>query len=289
MSIWEAIIFGMVQGITEFLPISSTAHIVIATYLLGFQFPGLAFEIFLHQASLLAVVLYFRKDLWELVSGCVRFVFTRSPEDRVHWMFGLYIVVATLITGVLGYTLQKNMGDALKSPVVVAIALAVTGTFLILIERVRHYGTTDEKGMKWHHAIWVGLGQTVAVLPGISRSGATLVTSLWTGLNRETAVRYSFLLAIPIILGSSVLAIPDFQEGLVGTAGFWPLLLAFAVTFVCSWLGIVWLISFLRRSRLIYFAFYCFLLAGFVFFYFDPETVFDAEPAPAKVLDEGSR
>lgn len=286
MSFWEAIIFGIVQGITEFLPISSTAHIVITSYVLGFQFPGLAFEIFLHQASVLAVLFYFRRDILILIRGCIRFLVKRSSEDRVHWMFGIYIVVATVITGVLGYTLQKSMGDALKSPPVVAAALVATGSFLIFIERFRTYGTTDENGMRLHHSLLVGLGQTVAVLPGISRSGSTLIAALWTGLNRETAVRYSFLLAIPVILGSSVLAIPHFQDGLVGTAGLWPLILAFAVTFVFSLMGIIWLIEFLKRSKLIYFALYCFLLGGFVFFYFDADMVFDAEPAPVKVIDE---
>lgn len=286
MTFWEAIILGVVQGLTEFLPISSTAHIVIVTYLLELEFPGLAFEIFLHQASVLAVIFYFRKDLWDLALGSLRFLRTRSREDRVHWMFGIYIVVATLITGVLGYLLQKAMGDGLKSPVVVAAALTVTGFFLIFIERFRKYGDITESGMKYRHSFLIGLGQTAAVFPGISRSGSTLVAALWTGLSRETAVRYSFLLAIPVILGSSVLAFPHLRDGLIGKAGVLPLATAFVIAFLCSLAGIVWLIEFLKRSKLIYFAIYCFLLSGFVFIYFDHDTVFDVEPAPAKAVEE---
>lgn len=276
MSYLEAIIFGIVQGITEFLPISSTAHIVIAQYLLGFHFPGLSFEIFLHQASALAVIFFFRRDLQTLFLGFFRYFRTRKAEDRVHFFFGLYIAVATAITGVLGYTLQQGMGSHFKSPVVIAIALFTTGGFLIFIERFRKVGTIDPAGMRLWHATMVGLAQTAAVMPGVSRSGATLVASLWCGLTRETAVRYSFLLAIPVIVGSSVLAIRDIDQGLIQTAGLGPLVVAFLVTVVCSIAGIVWLIDFLKTSRLIYFAIYCFLLALFVLFYFDPQMVLEA-------------
>lgn len=273
MSYIEAIIFGIVQGLTEFLPISSTAHIVITGQLLGHTFPGLSFEIFLHQASVLAVIFYFRKDLIEIVFGFFRFFRTRSAEDRVHFMFGLYIVVATCITGVLGYTLQKTMIDNLKDPAVVAGSLFATGLFLIFIERVRTYGDIDEASMKLRHSILVGLGQTVAVFPGVSRSGATLVAALWCGLNRETAVRYSFLLAIPVILGSSVLAIGDFRDGMFTSLGMGQVAVAFLVCFVFSLIGIIWLIDFLKKSRLIYFAAYCFLVAILVFFFLDAEAI----------------
>jgi len=267
MSYLEAIIFGIVQGITEFLPISSTAHIVITQHLLGITFPGLAFEIFLHQASVLAVIFFFRRDLVALIFGFLRFLRFRGSEDRVHFFFGLYIVVATLITGILGYSLQRGLGDAIKSPVMISVSFMLTGFFLIFIERFRSYGDTDESRMKLRHSIIVGLGQTAAVLPGISRSGATLVAALWSGLNRETAVRYSFLLAIPVILGSTMLEVRNVQAGLIDIGGIGPLIVAFAATFGFSVLGIIWLIDFLKKSRLVYFAIYCFLIAAFTFFY----------------------
>jgi undecaprenyl-diphosphatase len=273
MSYFEAIIFGIVQGITEFLPISSTAHIIITGYLLGLEFPGLSFEIFLHQASVLAVMFYFRRELFRLVVGFVRYLQLRRPADRVHFFFGLYIVVATAITGVLGYALQKAFVEEMKSPAVIGTALIATGAFLIFIERVRRYGDIDEGSMRFRHSILVGLGQTLAVIPGISRSGATLVAALWCGLNRETAVRYSFLLAIPVIVGSSVLAVGDLRGEMTGDLGIGPLAVAFVASFLFSVLGIVWLIDFLKKSRLIYFAGYCFLLGLFVFFFIDPETV----------------
>lgn len=280
MSYWEAIIFGIVQGLTEFLPVSSSAHIVITQHLLGITFPGLAFEIFLHLASVLAVIFYFRADLGVLICGFFRYLARRQAEDAVHFRFGLFIALATVITGGLGYLVQDHLSDNLKSPWIIASALVVTGIFLILIERIKLPNGRDAGQMRWRDAILVGLGQTVAVLPGISRSGSTLVTALWCGLERETAVRFSFLLAIPVILGSTVLAVRDFDAVLVGQIGGGPLAMAFLSSLVCSIVGIIWLIDFLKRSKLIYFAFYCFAAAAFVFLYFDRDAAFDVETTP---------
>jgi undecaprenyl-diphosphatase len=276
MSIIEALIFGIVQGITEFLPISSTAHIVITQILLGYTFPGFGFEIYLHFASILAVVIYFRKDLTEVITGFFGYFVNRSSYNRTQFFFGIYIIVATGITGVLGLMLEDFIGPALKTPPFIAIALAVTGLFLIILERFVRYGKRTERDMTFRDSIIVGLGQTLAVIPGISRSGATLVTALFAGLSRETAVRYSFLLSIPVILGSSVLAIGDFIDGaLVDEVGIAALVVSFIATFIFSWLGIIWLIDFLKKSKLVYFALYCFAAAIFVYFFLDSRMIVD--------------
>lgn len=274
MSILEAIIFGIVQGITEFLPISSTAHIIITELLLGYHFPGLAFEIFLHLASVLAVCTYFRKDLLEVVSGFFAYLVNKNTHNKVQYYFGWYIITATLITGILGLFLKDYIGDSMKTPAVISFSLAITGFFLIFIERIKVYGSRTQKDMTFLDAFIVGLGQSVAILPGISRSGATLVTALWRGLSRDTAVRYSFLLAIPIILGSSVLMLGDAGKYILSETGIIPLVLSFIFTFIFSWMGIVWLIEFLKKNRLIYFALYCFALAGLVYFFVDPAVTF---------------
>ncbi|MCM3714848.1 undecaprenyl-diphosphatase [Alkalihalobacillus oceani] len=276
MSILEALIFGIVQGITEFLPISSTAHIVITQILLGYSFPGLGFEIFLHLASILAVVIYFRADLLTIIKGFFGYITSRSAEYRTSFYFALYIIVATFITGVLGLVLENAIRDVFKTPPFIAAALAVTGLFLIIIERFARLGNRTEKEMTFVDAVIVGLGQTISVMPGVSRSGATLITALFIGLNKDTAVRYSFLLSIPVILGSTVLAIGDFMEGsIIAEVGVGPLVIAFLATFVFSWLGIVWLIDFLKKSKLIYFALYCFAAAIFVYFYLENSIIID--------------
>ncbi|MBM7097210.1 undecaprenyl-diphosphatase [Bacillus sp. H-16] len=277
MSIIEAIIFGIVQGITEFLPVSSTAHIVITQLVFGYTFPGLAFEIYLHIASVLAVILFFRKDLWHVITGFFGYLSNRSEENRVSFFFGLYIIIATFITGGLGYLLSDFVADSIKTPAFIAGALTVTGFALIFIERFHKYGNRSEKDMTFFDSVIVGLGQTLAVIPGISRSGSTLVVSLFLGLKRETAVRYSFLLAIPVILGSSVLALDELSSGFINQIGVMPLIISFVITFIFSWIGIVWLIEFIKRSKLVYFAVYCFVVAALVFFLLDPGTVMDVE------------
>jgi undecaprenyl-diphosphatase len=243
--------------------------------MLGYTFPGLSFEIFLHLASVLAVILYFWKDLWEVIRGFFAFLFRRSTEDKPLFFFGVYLLVATFITGILGMLLSDVISDAMKTPAMIASALTVTGLALIFIERFHKTGSKDESSMTMIDAILVGLGQTLAVIPGISRSGSTLVVSLLAGLNRETAVRYSFLLSIPVILGSTVMALDEFTAEMVTYIGPLNLFVAFVVTFFFSILGIIWLIEFLKRSKLIYFALYCFALAIFVYLYIDPSTVID--------------
>lgn len=265
MHLIEALVFGIVQGITEFLPISSTAHIIIVELLLGYNFPGLAFEIYLHLASAFAVMLFFRHELWAVISGFFAYFKEKTAANRVHFMFGVYIIIATVITGGLGVMLKGAVEATMKTPLFIAVALCVTGTLLIIIERFHRYGSRREKDMNYLDAIIVGLGQTVAVLPGISRSGATLVAALWAGLSRETAVKYSFLLVIPVILGSTVLAIGEVSSEMWASIGFIPLVVSFVSSFVFSLIGIVWLIDFLKRGRLLYFAIYCYIVAFLVF------------------------
>lgn len=244
--------------------------------LFNYQFPGLSFEIFLHIASILAVIIYFRRDLIEVISGFFNYFVNKNKENRTQFFLAIYIVIATGITAVLGILLKDFIGEGLKTPTVIAISLTVTGIFLIVIERFVTYGNRKEGEMTFLDSIFVGLGQTIAVFPGISRSGATLITALFIGLNRETAVRYSFLLSIPAILGSSVLAIGDFTGGeLIAEIGLLSLIVSFIVTFIFSWIGIVWLIDFLKKNKLIYFALYCFAMALFVYFYLSPDTIMD--------------
>ncbi len=267
MTIFEAIIFGIVQGITEFLPISSTAHIIIVELLFGYNFPGLAFEIFLHIASVFAVMFYFRQELWAVITGFLLYFREKNAENRVQFLFGLYIIIATAITGGLGLILQSQVAEVMKTPPFIAAALLVTGTALVFIERFKQYGNRREENMTFIDSILVGLAQTVSVLPGISRSGATVIAGLWLGLDRNTAVRYSFLLVIPVILGSTVLAMGEMTSDFWFALGTGPLIISFIISFVFSLIGIVWLIDFLKKGRLIYIAVYCYVLAIFVYLF----------------------
>jgi undecaprenyl-diphosphatase len=268
MTILEAIVLGLVQGLTEFLPISSSAHLVITQLLFDISFPGFGFEILLHLGSVLAVIIYYRKDLIELIIGFFSYIKNRSEENKTNFWFSIYILVATVITGVAGILFEDYISTALKGPTVIAISLAITGISLILIERAIRTGNRTEKDMTLFDSVIIGIGQSIALIPGLSRSGTTLVFGMFAGLTKETAVRYSFLLSIPVILGSTVLAIKDLLNGeLLAVAGAFPLLVAVVVTFVSSLIGIVWFINFFKRSKLIYFSIYCFVLAFVVYFF----------------------
>ncbi|MGF1656580.1 MAG: undecaprenyl-diphosphate phosphatase [Verrucomicrobiales bacterium] len=260
MSIFEAIVIGLVQGITEFLPISSSAHIAIVGRLFDLPTQGLAMEVFLHLASVLVVIVFFYKEILTICRDFLVFLFQRKAEAKPGFLFGCYILVATVVTAVLGLLLLRSLGDAIKHPVLIGSALLLTALCLILVEKVFAYGNRTMEKMTWWDSLIIGLAQTLSVIPGISRSGATLVAALFCGLERETAVRYSFLLAIPVILGSSLLSLRDLTGEWGQQLGAIPLLVAFVVCIFATWIGIVWLIGFLKQGRLYIFAIYCVLL-----------------------------
>lgn len=262
MNWFEALVLGAIQGLSEFLPISSSAHLIIVQRLFKIQVDNsLEFEIFLHLASLLAVLIYFKKDLVIIIKGFISYIVFKRDEDYISFRFGCFLMVSTLITGLLGKMLQSMSGDSITNSATIGLALIITGIFLILIEHGIKPGERNEKRLKWRDAIVVGFGQSLAIFPGISRAGSTLVTALWSGLSKETAVRYSFLLSIPIILSISILELPSmslkyFKEYLLESS------IAFAASFIFAIIGIKWLIVMVNKTKLSYFALYCILLGG---------------------------
>jgi undecaprenyl-diphosphatase len=287
MSFLDAILFGLIQGLTEFIPVSSTAHIVLLAKLLGVETPGLTFEIFLHIASLLAVIIYFWRDLWSIVTGFLRCLppLIKEPKrfrllhalllgdlhlgslrdisfaDRVGFRFCVLLLIATFITGVLGILLSDWLGDAIKSTPLVAGALLFTALCLVLVEWVQRVGVRPTESMTWVDAVVIGLAQTIAVLPGISRSGATLIAGLAMHLSRETAVRFSFLLAIPVLTGTALLGIRKIGDGDLEGIPIFALVLSFIISFIASIVSIRWLIQLLKKQRLYWFAIYLSFLA----------------------------
>lgn len=275
MSLLEAILFGLAQGLTEFIPISSTAHMVILGYLLEVPTAGLTFEIFLHLASLLAVLIYFRKDLCQLAAGSWRsFRPGATPEDRTDRRMVICLLVATMITGGLGLLLMEVLGDAIKSPRLVGGALLLTAALLVVVERAKGLGDRGPGDLRLRDAVLIGLAQTAAVVPGVSRSGSTLIAGLALGMNRVTAVRFSFLLSIPVLAGSSVLAIKDISAGDLDGIGPLALGISFLVSFLASMASIVWLIRMLKQQRLYWFSIYLILMAIYVLVAFPPDAMF---------------
>ncbi len=262
MSVFRAIVLGLVQGATEFLPISSSAHLVLVPWLLGWPEPSLAFDAMVHWGTLAAVVAFFWRDLLALAKGWGRSLATRrlnDPEARLAWL----ILVGTL-PGLLAGLLWEDFFEGLfSSPAKVAGLLLVTGTLLAVSERMglSRRRRTDELNL--FDSLLIGAAQACAIAPGISRSGATIAMGLWRGLEREAAARYSFLLATPIIFGAGVLQLIKVLASGGVSGQLVPLILGFLAAAISGYLGIGWLLAYLQRSKLYAFAIYCWI-AGMV-------------------------
>jgi undecaprenyl-diphosphatase len=250
---FEALILGMVQGIAEFLPVSSSGHLVLSEHLLGLRPPGIALELTLHLGTLLAVVLYYRQDLWQMACGVVRFLTgKRTGEDRRAGDLLLLLVVGTIPAVIAALLFGDRVEAAFKDPRLVSGCLVVTGLLLLSTLLVRRGqgrpGPID--------ALCIGLFQAVSLLPGISRSGSTMAAGLFRKLKPEEAARFSFLLSIPAIAGAAAFKLKDLASGLAGAnAGVY--FLGFVVSFVFGWASIAVLLRIMRRGRFGLFGVYC--------------------------------
>lgn len=197
MTVLHALILGIVQGLGEFLPISSSAHLVLVPWLFGWEDPGLTFDVALHMGTLLAVVLYFWKDWVKLFKAALRK--GASEDKRIFW----YLVVATIPGALFGLALEKKAETVFRSPMLIGIMMIVMGILLYFADKKREVRTLKTMTMK--EAIWIGLSQALAIIPGVSRSGSTMTTARFFTLTREEAARFSFLMSTPIILGACVL------------------------------------------------------------------------------------
>ncbi len=249
---------GLLQGFTEPIPISSSGHLVIAQKLFNLDIEGLSFEILMNFASLLAVLLIYRNDLIRLTSHGIRYVVSREEESKSEFMFIVYLVVATIPAAVLGILFDDFIGEELKGIKVVGATLIITGIALWLIRNLR--GSKGEAGLSIKDALIVGLAQAVALIPGISRSGATIVAAMGLGMKQETALRFSFLLFIPVSVGSMILSIGDLQFGDM----LIPYIVAFLLSLTASYYSLKWFMNIMARGNLIYFSIYCFIVGALV-------------------------
>ncbi|MCT8139720.1 undecaprenyl-diphosphate phosphatase [Anaerobacillus sp. CMMVII] len=268
MNWFEALILGIVQGLSEFLPISSSAHLLLVQKLLGIKVDGnhLEFEILLHFASLLAVTIYFRKELLDIIHGFFAYLLFKNKEKVAQFRFSLLLVFSTGITAIIGKLFEGLIGENITNTATIGASLIVTGLFLILIEHGIKPGKRTAREMNWRDGFLIGFGQALAILPGISRAGSTLVTALWCGLEKKTAVRYSFLLSIPLILGITIVEVPDMSPDFFNLY-FVETTIAFIASFLFAIVGIKWLISMVNRTRLSYFAIYCIGLGTLVWIF----------------------
>ena len=263
MNILEAILLGIIQGATEFLPISSSGHLILIPRLLNISEPELNVIAIAHVGTLLAILIYFHKDLWVIAKAVLEGFQKRNPLGTTQSRLGWYLAAATLPVAFAGLLFEDYVGRAAQSPATAAILLIGTGAILIVGELMRS-GNKILEQVQFRDTLTIGLAQVLALLPGLSRSGLTITTGLGRGLDRHSAARFSFLLGVPAIGGAGLFAIMDISRS-PQIAGQFPQLLAtLVVATVVGYLCIHFFLAWLRSRSLYPFAFYCFALGGLV-------------------------
>jgi undecaprenyl-diphosphatase len=261
MTFLEAIFLGVLQGATEFLPVSSSGHLVLAQHLLGdFEQPGVLFDVLLHLGTMVAVALYFWNDLVGLISSLWR---RDDAASRQRHMLGL-LIAGSVPTAVIGLLFKDFFIGLFERPALVCVMLLVTGSLLWLAERLRRR-TQARQEMTFVDALVVGTVQGCAIIPGISRSGSTIAALLLRGVDGETAARFSFLLALPAVLGAALLSLKDLDSVAVGE--FLPYLAGTIAALVTGLLCIHLLMEVIRRRGLHWFAVYCWFAGGIGLFF----------------------
>ena len=256
--IWILILLGIVQGLTEFLPVSSSGHLVIIQNLLpGFNEPGVLFHATVHLGTLGAVLLYFRTDLLEMAT-CI--IAPRSA-DPVKLRLIRLIIVGTLPTVVVALAFKDELEQLFTNVSAAAAMLLVTGTLLYLTDHTRER-TIQLREMTLKHALIVGIAQGCAIVPGISRSGSTIAAGVFSGLTRELALRYSFLLSIPAILGAFILQVTTHEHPIGQDVEWLGYGLAFVAAFGVGYASIAILLKMLLSRKLTFFAYYCWAVGG---------------------------
>lgn len=263
---WLAVvILAVVQGLTEFLPVSSSAHLVLAGALVGLKDPGIALELTLHLGTLLAVLLYYARDLGQIVSGALRWLSgRRGSSERGAAQMVVLLVIGTIPAVIGALTFGDAVERAFEDPRLACACLCLTGLLLLSTMRVRRGSRPVWKS----DAFVIGLFQMAALFPGISRSGSTIAAGFFRGVRPAEAARFSFLLSIPAIVGAVVFKVKDLAAGWSGTsAGLY--LLGFLVSFALGYASIAWLLRVVRQGRFGWFGVYCLVVgaAGVAYFW----------------------
>lgn len=267
MTFLQALILGIIQGLTEFLPISSSAHLVLTPYLLNWSIPEaqiFPFDVLVQLGTLVAVIAYFWKDLWGIITAFMRGLVQRrpfaDPQSRLGWL----LILASVPAGLAGVLIKDAVDAAFHSPAVTAGFLLVTAVLLVVAEKIgRRTRGLDQ--INWKDALWIGFSQVLSLFPGISRSGSTIAGGMTRHLDRRSAGRFSFLMSIPVMLAAGGLSVLDLLD-MPDLASFLPVLaVGFITAAVVGYLSIAWLLRFLTRNTLYGFAVYCALLSVLVF------------------------
>ncbi|MCD4761482.1 undecaprenyl-diphosphatase UppP [bacterium] len=256
-----AAFFGIIQGLTEFLPISSSGHLLLMHRIFDIQFfDELTFDVILHLATLFSVIIYFKKDIFFMLRDWLKGL---SGEKNGNYKLSWYIILATIPAALAGFFFEDRIETFFRSEFIVAIMLIAVGFLFIIVERFS-VSNLSLNSLSWRKALAIGCAQALALIPGTSRSGITIISGMAGGLKRENAIRFSFYLSIPIIFGAFIVKIPTllavklngYELGLVS--------ISFLFAFISGYLAISYLLRFSRNHSLIVFAWYRFILAGLI-------------------------
>ncbi|HZE40188.1 MAG TPA: undecaprenyl-diphosphate phosphatase [Stackebrandtia sp.] len=254
MELWQAFILGIVEGLTEFLPVSSTGHLRIAEGLMGMDLTShalTAYSVVIQAGAIVAVLVYFAKDIWRIITGFCKGLF--NPRHRgFDYKFGWYIIAGSIPIGIVGLVAKPLIEGPLANLWVVALALILWSAVMWFAE----YAATHqrkESQLRLADTVIIGLAQCVALIPGVSRSGATISAGLLRDLDRVTATRLSFFLGIPALLGGSALELKDAFDGSIGVT---PIVVGIVISFITAYASIAWLLRFVASHSIVTFVWY---------------------------------
>jgi len=259
LTIVQAVVLGMLQGLGEFLPISSSAHLSLAPWAFGWPEPGLAFDVALHLGTLVALLWYFRAEWVKLARAAVEVLVARRAET-VEQKRAVFLVIATIPGALAGLALEKQAESVFRTPALTAVALIVMGAVLWVVdERAKHHrvGAT----MTWRDALLIGSAQAFAIIPGVSRSGATITAGRALGFDRASAATFSFMMSMPIIAAAAVLKVP---KALAESGITTPLVVGITTAALSGWIAIAVLLKLIQSRGFAVFAFYRFVLGAAV-------------------------
>jgi len=260
MSIVEAIILGIIQGLTEFLPVSSSGHLELAKFIMGDESlpkESMMMTVVLHFATALSTVVIFRKDILQIIQGLVSF------KWNDEFKFSLKIILSMIPAALVGVLFNDQLEAFFTGKIMlVGAMLILTGILLLLADKARH----TDKNVSFTSAIIIGLAQAIAILPGISRSGATISTSVLLGIDREKSARFSFLMVVPLIFGKIAKDIMS-DEFVTTSVNYTSLSFGFIAAFLTGLLACTWMIKLVKKSKLSYFSVYCFIIGTIAIVY----------------------
>lgn len=267
MTGFQAFILGLIQGLTEFLPVSSSGHLAILQNFMNLKEGALEFTVLLHLGSLIAVFLAYRKTVIAIIIaffGMIADLFKERSlmikKDK-HRLYVILLIIGSIPAGIVGVLFDEKLGEAFTSIILIAFMLIITGALLIVGERIGRYNTLKIEQLKGKNAFLIGLFQMAALMPGLSRSGTTMVGGLVNGLKKEDAVEFSFLLSMPAVLGACIFEFKDIFSLSSTNTSISVMLIGFITAIIVGYLSIKLLILVIKKERLKYFAYYCWIVA----------------------------